>query len=283
MYAGYVYAGLRTDGDLFVPPLPNPLAPVEGVVHWFQASDAFDLPDWPTAVSFGGAMGFWAALAVSLLFCVALGLVIHLLIFRPLRHAPQLAKVVASVGLLLLMQAIVIRRFATTPRTVKPLTFVSKQRVDLWAAGDHPGATVRRGAGDRVHGGALGAVPVHPLRSRHASRRRERARRRRARLLARSPRRHQLGARHVHHRAARHLRRFDQLERRADRGAGPDPAGALGRAGGRLPLVRLDHAHGVPTRHAGAAHPVHRGAPELVPALGQPADPRGRANSCRSS
>ena len=132
MYAGYVYAGLRTDGDLFVPPLPNPLAPVEGVVHWFQPSDAFDLPDWPTAVSFGGAMGFWAALAVSLLFCVALGLVIHLLIFRPLRHAPQLAKVVASVGLLLLMQAIVIRRFATTPRTVKPLTFVSKQRVDLW-------------------------------------------------------------------------------------------------------------------------------------------------------
>ena len=26
MYVAYVYAGLRAEGDLFVPPLPNPLA-----------------------------------------------------------------------------------------------------------------------------------------------------------------------------------------------------------------------------------------------------------------
>ena len=76
-------------------------------------------------------MGFWPALAVSLAFCVLLGVLIHVLIFRPLRHAPPLAKVVASVGLLLFLQAIVIRRFATTPRAVKPLSFVSKDRVDL--------------------------------------------------------------------------------------------------------------------------------------------------------
>ena len=56
-------------------------------------------------------MPFWPALALSLAFSVILGLVIHWLIFRPLRDAPVLAKVVASVGLLLVLQAIVIRRF----------------------------------------------------------------------------------------------------------------------------------------------------------------------------
>ena len=31
MYVAYVYAGLRAEGDLFVPPLPNPMAVVEGI------------------------------------------------------------------------------------------------------------------------------------------------------------------------------------------------------------------------------------------------------------
>ena len=37
----------------------------------------------------------------------AMGLLLHFLVFRPLRTAPPLAKVVASVGVLLLLQAIV--------------------------------------------------------------------------------------------------------------------------------------------------------------------------------
>ena len=131
MYVAYVYAGLRAEGDLFVPPLPNPLALVEGVAHWFQSGDALDLPDWPSTISVGGPLSFWPALALSLGFGVVLGLAIHWLIFRPLRDAPVLAKVVASVGLLLVLQAIVIRRFTLTPRAVKPLPFVDKDQVDL--------------------------------------------------------------------------------------------------------------------------------------------------------
>ena len=38
----------------------------------------------------------------------------------------------ASVGLLLVLQAIVIRRFTLTPRAVKPLPYVGKDQVDLW-------------------------------------------------------------------------------------------------------------------------------------------------------
>ena len=131
MYVAYVYTELRAEGDLFVPPLPNPLALIEGVAHWFQSGDALDLPDWPSRISLGGAMSFWPALVVSLLFCVVLGLAIHWLIFRPLRDAPVLAKVVASVGLLLVLQAIVTRRFTLTPRAVKPLPLVDKDQVDL--------------------------------------------------------------------------------------------------------------------------------------------------------
>ena len=131
MYIAYLYAGLRAEGDLFVPPLPNPLALVEGVGHWFQTNDTLDLPDVPSTISLGGPMPFWPALALSLVFSVVLGLLIHWLIFRPLRDAPVLAKVVASVGLLLVLQAIVIRRFALTPWAVKPLPLVGKDQVDL--------------------------------------------------------------------------------------------------------------------------------------------------------
>lgn len=131
MYAAYVYADLRTRGDLFVPPLPNPLAPIEGIVHGIQGNRSFSLPHWPTSLDLGGPMSFWPALGLSLVFCVLFGLLLHLLVFRPLRTAPVLAKVVASVGVLLLLQAIVIRRFSTNPQVVRPIPFVSKKRVDL--------------------------------------------------------------------------------------------------------------------------------------------------------
>jgi branched-chain amino acid transport system permease protein len=124
MFIAYVYAVLRRDGDLFLPPLPNPLALVEGIVNQFRdEGDFLHLPRWPTEISFGDPMSFWPALIISLLYCVALGLVLHLLIFRPLRNAPPLAKVVASIGLFLLLPAIVLRRFTSQPFTVATMPF----------------------------------------------------------------------------------------------------------------------------------------------------------------
>jgi branched-chain amino acid transport system permease protein len=123
MYIAYVYAVLRKEGDLFLPPLPNPLALVEGVVHWFQPNNTFDLPDIPTRISFGPNMQFWPALVISLLFAVLMGLILHFLIFRPLRGAPPLAKVVASIGLFLYLPAVIVRRFTIQPYTVKPMPF----------------------------------------------------------------------------------------------------------------------------------------------------------------
>jgi branched-chain amino acid transport system permease protein len=124
MYVAYVYAVLRKDGDLFLPPLPNPFALVEGVLHWFQDKPNWtDLPDWPTRISFGPNMQFWPAVILSLVFSVVLGLILHFLIFRPLRTAPPLAKVVASIGLFLYLPAVIIRRFTIQPYPVKAMPF----------------------------------------------------------------------------------------------------------------------------------------------------------------
>ena len=89
MYTSYVYSDLRINGDLFVPPLPGGL----------------------TKIDLGGPMSFWPALVVSLIVAAVMGVLFHLLIFRPLRHAPVLAKVVASIGLMLTLEAIIVRRF----------------------------------------------------------------------------------------------------------------------------------------------------------------------------
>jgi branched-chain amino acid transport system permease protein len=120
MYAAYHYNLLRREGDVFLPPLPNPLALVEGSAHAVGA-DGVQLPDWPTTVSLGGPMAFAPALALTLVAAAAAGLLFHLLVFRPLRHAPALAKVVASVGLMILLQGIVTLRFGGTPQPVQPI------------------------------------------------------------------------------------------------------------------------------------------------------------------
>ncbi len=131
MYVAYVYTILRSNGALFLPPIPNPLKLVEWVVHLFQAHDTLHLVDIPVQISFGSSMGFWPALAISLVFCVLLGLLLHFAVFRPLRYAPPLAKVVASVGVFVYLQAVIILRFNTTVQTVRPLPFVHKTQVDL--------------------------------------------------------------------------------------------------------------------------------------------------------
>jgi branched-chain amino acid transport system permease protein len=128
MYAAYVYDSLRRTGELVVPPLPNPLAVVEGIAHTFGVRGV-ELADWPTFVGLGQPKSFWPALVITLVVAAAMGLLLHLLVFRPLRYAPPLAKVVASVGVMILLQAIITLRFGGTPRPVQPV--LDKQPVEL--------------------------------------------------------------------------------------------------------------------------------------------------------
>ena len=68
MYMAYIYDDLRTHGQIFLPPLPNPLALVEGVLHAAGATGV-SLPDWPTQLGTGTPMSFWPAMLISLALC----------------------------------------------------------------------------------------------------------------------------------------------------------------------------------------------------------------------
>ena len=121
MFVAYVYAELRETGDYIIVPLPNPLAILEGVGSAFGSE--LDLPDIPTKVSLGEAMPFWPAFTISMVTAALLGLVIYLLVFQPLRRSPVLSKVVATVGITVVLQALVLLRWGTGPKSVPQVLY----------------------------------------------------------------------------------------------------------------------------------------------------------------
>ena len=58
---------------------------------------------------------------ISIGIAAILGLAVHLLVFKPLRNAPPLAKTVASAGVLLVLQAVCILRFGTADIQTAPI------------------------------------------------------------------------------------------------------------------------------------------------------------------
>ncbi len=98
MWGAYVYAELREKGDLVLP--------VAMIPH---------------RISLGDKVGFLPSFALGVLTCAVLGLLAHVLVFRPLRAAPVLAKVVASVGILLFLQALAALQFGSASRILSPI------------------------------------------------------------------------------------------------------------------------------------------------------------------
>ena len=95
MYVAFAFFEFRATGDWVLPVIGLPAR-----VHLLAR---------PTLAS---------ALAFALIVSVLLGLVVYLLVFRPLRPAPALARVVASLGLLLYIQEIVRLRFPVAGASV---------------------------------------------------------------------------------------------------------------------------------------------------------------------
>ena len=94
MWGAYVFAELRATGTLVFP------------------VGSVELGARPTPL---------AAAGVGLLMSVLLGIVVHYLVFRPVRHAPVLAQVVVSVALMLTLQALVVIRFGPDSLPVESL------------------------------------------------------------------------------------------------------------------------------------------------------------------
>jgi branched-chain amino acid transport system permease protein len=76
-------------------------------------------------LSLGGPMAAGPALLIATLATVVVGVLAHLLVFRPLRRSPLLAQVVASVGLMIVMQALVILRFGQNESVLLDSVFPS--------------------------------------------------------------------------------------------------------------------------------------------------------------
>jgi branched-chain amino acid transport system permease protein len=66
---------------------------------------------------FGFTLGTVPALAVTFIACALLGVLMEVLVFRPLRTAAPLAKLLASLGILLTLQSAMLLSFGTTPKT----------------------------------------------------------------------------------------------------------------------------------------------------------------------
>ena len=97
LYSAYTYAFLR-QGELLVP-----------------------LPGVPKKVGLGGALGLFPAVVVSLVLAALLGVVLYGLVFRPLRTAPPVAKAVASIGVMLVIQAVLAAAVGTGAVSVKAI------------------------------------------------------------------------------------------------------------------------------------------------------------------
>jgi ABC-type branched-subunit amino acid transport system permease subunit len=87
MYAIYAYLDLRDRGNLI---LPIPAAP---------------------ALELGAPTSFAVAFALSVVCTAVLGALAYVFVFRPLQHAPVLAKVVATVGLLIIVSGMLLVHF----------------------------------------------------------------------------------------------------------------------------------------------------------------------------
>ena len=125
MYGAYVFVGLRVDGDLLLP-LPGAV----GRIH---------LHTLPTAAA--------AALAIAATTLLELG--VYFVVFRPLRDAPALSRLVASVGVMVSLQAIVTLQYGADavsvprilPATPLHLGSVVLPSDRLWLAAIVIGAT----------------------------------------------------------------------------------------------------------------------------------------------
>jgi ABC-type branched-subunit amino acid transport system ATPase component/branched-subunit amino acid ABC-type transport system permease component len=94
LYAAYTYQFLR-EGRLLTP-----------------------LPGFPESIDLGRPLAFAPALVLALLLSSTLGALLYLAIFRPLRTAPPVAKAVASLGVMVVLQSLLALRLGTNALTV---------------------------------------------------------------------------------------------------------------------------------------------------------------------
>ncbi len=101
MFCAYVFLELHSNGQLVFPWVALPHS-----AQLFNATNGA-----PT----------WVSIVIALLYSAVLGLIFYWVVVRPLRHAPALARVGASVGLMLYLEAVAVINFGTFALSSPPI------------------------------------------------------------------------------------------------------------------------------------------------------------------
>jgi len=100
MFIAYVFVNLRSFGELELPVVLIP--------HQISLNG-------------GAGLNTGLAIVISLVYAAVFGLVLYVLIYRPLRSASSLTRVCASVGVMLSLQAIAVLNYSTEPVATNPI------------------------------------------------------------------------------------------------------------------------------------------------------------------
>ncbi len=100
MFIAYVFVNLRSFGELELPVVLIP--------HQISLNG-------------GAGLNTGLAIVISLVYAAIFGLVLYVLIYRPLRGASPLTRVCASVGVMLALQAIAVLNYSTEPVATNPI------------------------------------------------------------------------------------------------------------------------------------------------------------------
>ncbi|MEV0355611.1 branched-chain amino acid ABC transporter permease/ATP-binding protein [Nocardia sp. NPDC050697] len=89
------------------------------------------VPGLPKSVDIGGDPGFAVSAAIAVILSALFGLVVYVVVFRPLRKAPPVARAVASLALMILLVAVAAKQVGTNSIGVKAIF-----PVDIWTVGE---------------------------------------------------------------------------------------------------------------------------------------------------
>lgn len=109
-YTAYTFDQLREPGggDIRLPW-------VDPIPEWGVLQD-LKLSNLPVRIQIQENPSTFLAVVLSLLMAALIGLMLHFLVFRPLRNAPTLGKVIGSVGAFLYLQSVAVLNFGATNR-----------------------------------------------------------------------------------------------------------------------------------------------------------------------
>ena len=118
--------------------------------------------DWEFKSNGHSPVVAWAA---GLLACALIGVLTHLLVMRRLRRASPLARIVATLGVLIILQAGAVLRYGSS------ITFVTSELpvtpLQPWGIKVSLDRLILVGIAAVLDAVAVGAVPVHEVRDRH--------------------------------------------------------------------------------------------------------------------